>query len=1109
MQPSSRSTPRPPGSFSPLPASTTNSSPTRQNLQDSVSSDELISGPLNISKTRTPQPGPSPSATPIYAAFTSAANSNNNNSNPQNFSRPAISTAAVTAARSVTGPLSPADPPRNVPSPLASHPATPSPITPTFASRGVIHNRKNSQNAGLFEPTLPSTSTSNLSNLGQTHSSPKPSPSSQRDMSASYIAAQAAVMQHQNQQQQQQQQQQPIQNAQQQQDSLLRQRSQTASTLGEDMPAPPPKRGSGGSVNMNPPLLSLTEASVPRDNVFGNQAYHNGLLGNPNMAAAAAANLVFPKSASTQASPAISTLASSPQPPPPPPPVSEKPPKPEKEKSKVKLFARQVKIGSRSETKEKPLPSPGKVSHAFANLQRANFSTTSLDSSALSFYNLPNSSTATIRPAEMPQPETKEKEKKHHFLSRQKNKLKDLKDDHHLPLSSAMSNSRPTDPSAPSSLYNFNLPPSPAPNATSFKSALDLRHGARALREKRKEEKALDEASSSGVGSEWPGPGSVASGSGVTGTALYLNEPFDSHKYGLHNMTHDDAWPFLKAKLLIVFEAEDLRLPVEDLNRVVSMHLQYCVARRSPNIIVDDLRDLLATGFSSLDQTLRKTPEDKLIPALVELWIFTFTSILPYMQAVFLPLDLEFAGNGPLMGPDQAREFWSAIPGAVPPPPTSDNNNNNKTSGRPPTAASVLEVRRFVLLAFRDIVILPRYETLKTMFSRLSLEFLPQALASNALASPPLPIPSPGFHNQQQQYGAGSYSGSPSDALAMHASSSLPNSLIGGGAGGGYHRPGTAASLDPSVASYNSTSTTLLGGADGGSSVSGGNRSRAISNVSYGSDSGVMPGFHTTAGLRPFGAGQHYQHHPGFGVSPAAGSGGGIWGPAAAAASSALHLVQATTNPSGIGPSGHYYRPSRDQNVEDSKQVTEMVGRMLQCMSVLASVGVVAGTTTAGSSSTSTSSTNANAASGTSNTTTTTTSTAKDTVTPAASTASVSTPSATAAAAAASTSSPSPKSTTTSTNTTSTPAASTATIGLPTHDDEGNKKIEELNKLLKLNWLGRGRTGRNRRGIVGGRAAGKKSASTSAAVGGGGGLAASLGSVSAAGGGGSLSVSSG
>ena len=39
-------------------------------------------------------------------------------------------------------------------------------------------------------------------------------------------------------------------------------------------------------------------------------------------------------------------------------------------------------------------------------------------------------------------------------------------------------------------------------------------------------------------------------------------------------------------------------------------------------------------------------------------------------------------------------------------------------------------------------------------------------------------------------------------------------------------------------------------------------------------------------------------------------------------------------------------------------------------------------------------------------------------------------------------------------------------------DDEGgsnNARMEELCKMLKLNWLGRGRTGRNRRGMVGGR----------------------------------------
>jgi hypothetical protein len=114
-------------------------------------------------------------------------------------------------------------------------------------------------------------------------------------------------------------------------------------------------------------------------------------------------------------------------------------------------------------------------------------------SSAASMYSMANSSSATIRGIDSQQPEKeKDKEKhKHHFLSRQKHKLSS-KDDHHLPLSSAASNSKPVDPSAPSSLYNFNLPPSPGPTSTSFAksmSGLDLRHGGRALREKKKEEK--------------------------------------------------------------------------------------------------------------------------------------------------------------------------------------------------------------------------------------------------------------------------------------------------------------------------------------------------------------------------------------------------------------------------------------------------------------------------------------------------------------------------------------------------------------------------------------------------------------------------------------------
>jgi hypothetical protein len=539
------------------------------------------------------------------------------------------------------------------------------------------------------------------------------------------------------------------------------------------------------------------------------------------------------------------------------------------EKAKAKLFSRPAKISTKAEPKEKPLPSPSKLGNALSALQRGNFSTTSLvEPGNQSLYNHANSSAATIRPVETPT-EDKGKEKKHHFLSRQKNKLKE---DFHLPLSSAASNSLPTDPNAPSSLYNFNLPQSPGPSSSSFAKA--------------KKEKKLAERSESRLGeeasflgqSEWPGAASVTNLSQQSTVYDFV----DPAKLGMTSqLSLDDAWPFLKAKLLVIFEGEDLRLTVEDFNRVVQMHIKYCIQRRNPAGMLDDLREFLAVGFSSLDRSMRKTPEDRCIPALVELWLFTFTSILPYIQAVFLPLDMEVSGCGTIMSPEQARDFWG---GVVASPSSSDR------PARVTPASAVLDVRRLVLIAYRDIVILPRYETLKSMFSRLSLEFLPSSFANPAMSSP-IPDANP--------------STSPPEFFPIAP------------------RPGTAMSLDPSVASYNSTSTTLLGDGSGGSA---GGRSRAISNVSFGSHG-------SDSAMRPF-------------------------------------------TPSGLPTLGSV----REQNVEDSKQVTDMVGRMLQCMSVLSSLGGAVGV-----------------------------------------------------------------------------------------DDEGNRKMVELCKMLKLNWLGRGRTGRNRMGIVGGR----------------------------------------
>ena len=594
------------------------------------------------------------------------------------------------------------------------------------------------------------------------------------------------------------------------------------------------------------------------------------------MAATSAANAAFPRTA--QLSPGRTTFEV----------PAEKEHKLKTERSKIKLFSKPKQLGISNnrdlDPKERPLPSPNKMGPSGpSGLSKiVNPSMTSLaDStiaSASSIYVTKNASTFTLVPVDRQTTNEKEKAHKHHFLSRQKNKLKDRIDDHVLPLSSTSSNSKYLDLGAPQPLYSF-APASPGPTTVSFPksvSGLDLRHGGRALREKKKEEKAFaaqpsadkrsevertDWALSSSYGSSaahsFLGPIASSGASAFGGLSTSHGGELPAAQsglqgFGLSNMSPEDAWDFLKAKLLIIFEGEELRMPIEELNKLVTVHIHRCILKRVPTIITEDLLDLLHTGFRSVDQTLRGVPDLRLVPHLVDTWLFVFGTILPYMQAVFLPLDQEFKGHGPLMTPQEAAEFWGVNPDS-----TDDAFGNE------------LDVRRIVLVSYRDHVILPRHDSLKAIFSRLSLD-------------------------------------------SINATVSLVNSSPDMGAAG---RPSTAASLDPGFASFNSQGSTLLGDAAGG-------RSRAASNLS-------APELPSTSFASP-------------------------------------RLQQQQQQRQQAPPP------------QDSAQITETVGRMLQCVSVLASVQ---------------------------------------------------------------------------------------------SGDEAQAKMESLSRELKLNWLGRGRTGRNRKGFVGTRVA--------------------------------------
>ncbi|KAI9754621.1 MAG: hypothetical protein M1815_005503 [Lichina confinis] len=430
------------------------------------------------------------------------------------------------------------------------------------------HLQTTQHGQGFFEPSLPTTS---ASGQPQAHG-----------LSASRAAAQAAMQQQSSQQ-------------------LLRQRSQTVGNV--EAPA------GASSVTFHskpstPTPGALEVYGVPTPTSARAAQSRNGSVSAFPGTAATAASAAYPRSLSSAGLPSPDRSA----------PVESKERKPKTEsKSKMKLFSKPKSIGisrdKEAEKKDKPLPSPNKMGiYGPSPLpQIFTASTTSLADSVASgpastIYSTRNNSTATLIPATNETNPTSDRHK-HNFLSRQKLKLRD-KDEG----SSSAVNTKAAYPNPPAPLYTF-TPSSPAPSTASFsKTGLDLRHGGRALREKKREEKASAAAAAaaaaantigfSSVGysarddeslystSDWPVPVHVGGGPGMTIPAASkagsislasgnVAGSYDSalqvnlQGQGLAGMTPDDAWPFLKAKLLVIFEGEDMRVTVEDCNTLL------------------------------------------------------------------------------------------------------------------------------------------------------------------------------------------------------------------------------------------------------------------------------------------------------------------------------------------------------------------------------------------------------------------------------------------------------------------------------------------------------------------------------------------------------------
>ncbi|EJF60477.1 HbrB-like protein [Dichomitus squalens] len=102
-------------------------------------------------------------------------------------------------------------------------------------------------------------------------------------------------------------------------------------------------------------------------------------------------------------------------------------------------------------------------------------------------------------------------------------------------------------------------------------------------------------------------------------------------------LSGESPWASLHVLILPLFNREQLRVQIEDLNQLVKRHISTVVSMAPGKAVATlehDTFELIATGMVTLNSKLSGVEDDKLVPRVVELWTFFWTQVLPYLEGV-------------------------------------------------------------------------------------------------------------------------------------------------------------------------------------------------------------------------------------------------------------------------------------------------------------------------------------------------------------------------------------------------------------------------------------------------------------------------------------------
>ena len=208
--------------------------------------------------------------------------------------------------------------------------------------------------------------------------------------------------------------------------------------------------------------------------------------------------------------------------------------------------------------------------------------------------------------------------------------------------------------------------------------------------------------------------------------------------------TASDTWQMICIRVLPLFNGEPLRTSIEELNEMVSLHVRKTLERSQANAIESltlDLISLTSTGTLTLNSKLQGLDDSRLLLRLVEVWTFFLGQVLPYCEGCFLPFQTD-------------PTLRSLIASSAPHSQAGGTGGGGNSSGNSigpftsianlsqPGAALILsgaasagldlqriDVRKILLVVFRDQVLMSIHERLLYLFSHLS-ELDPAFLAA-------------------------------------------------------------------------------------------------------------------------------------------------------------------------------------------------------------------------------------------------------------------------------------------------------------------------------------------------------------------------------------------